>query len=156
MAAEDLTRVLDEAGVLYELLPHVHTESAAAEAEALELATGDVAKTLIVKTPDGYVRAVLPATERLDLRKLRELLDAGKHEVHLASEEDLGRDFLEFELGAVPPVGGGSRDPVVVDRRLAARESIVLEAGSHEQSIRIATDDLVRLANAQLADICAD
>ncbi len=97
-SAEDLTRVLDEAGVLYELLPHVHTESAAAEAEALELATGDVAKTLIVKTPDGYVRAVLPATERLDLRKLRELLDAGKHEVHLASEEDLGRDFLEFEL----------------------------------------------------------
>lgn len=45
MAAEDLTRVLDEAGVGYDLLPHVHTISAAAEAEALGLAPRDVAKT---------------------------------------------------------------------------------------------------------------
>ena len=153
MAAEDLTRVLDEAGVPYELLRHVHTESAVAEAEALGLTAGDVAKTLIVRTPDGYMRAVVSATERLDLRKLRELLGAGKHRVHLATEEDLGRDFPEFELGAVPPVGGERRDPVVIDSRLAEQDSLVIEAGSHEESVRIATEDLIRLAGAQLADL---
>src|SRR6266699_2181777 len=124
MATADLTRVLDEAGVSYELLPHAHTETAAAEAEALGLDPADVAKTLVVKTPDGYVRAVVPASQRLDLRKLRELS------------------------------GGGRRDQVVVDSRLAERESLVLEAGSHEESVRLAAADLVRVAGAEVADIC--
>jgi Ala-tRNA(Pro) deacylase len=156
VSTADVTRMLDEAGVRYELLPHAHTETATAEAEALGLAATDVAKTLVLRTPDGYLRAVLPAAERLDLRKLRELLGASKHDVQLATEDDLRRDFPEFELGAVPPVGGGRRDPVVIDRRLAGRESLVLEAGSHEESLRIAADDLVRVGGAQLADICED
>jgi Ala-tRNA(Pro) deacylase len=156
MATEDLTRVLDDAGVEYELLPHAHTESAVAEAEALGLAPADVAKTLVVTTAEGYVRAVLPASERLDLHKLREIIGGSKKQVHLASEEELARDYPEFELGAVPPIGGARRDRVVVDSRLGKRESIVLEAGSHEQSARVRPDDLVRVAEAEVADICVD
>jgi Ala-tRNA(Pro) deacylase len=155
MATEDLTRVLDEAGVQYELISHARTESAFAEAEALGLEPADVAKTLVTVTSQGYVRAVLPASERLDLRKLREVTRAGK-ELQLASEEDLARDYPEFELGAVPPIGGRRRDPVVVDRRLAEQDSVVLEAGSHEESVRVSTGDLLRIAGAQVADICAD
>ena len=102
MATADVTRVLDEAAVRYELLTHAHTETATAEADALGLAAADVAKTLAVKTPDGYLRAVLPASERLDLRKLREFVGARKHEVHLATEED-----RIVAAGAV--VGGSGR-----------------------------------------------
>jgi Ala-tRNA(Pro) deacylase len=156
VATEDLTRVLDEAGARYELLTHVRTESAAAEAEALGIAPADVAKTLVVTTPQGYVRAVLPASERIDLRKLREVRGGGKEQVHLASEEDLARDYPEFDLGAVPPIGGGRRDPVVIDSRLAERDSLVLEAGSHEESVRIPTGDLLRVSEAEVVDICAD
>ena len=54
----------------------------------------------------------------------------------------------------MPPLGGARRDPVIVDSRVAARESVVLEAGSHEQSVRIATSDLVRAAGAEVTDIC--
>jgi len=156
MGTEDLTRVLDEAGVRYELLSHARTESAGAEAEALGLVPADVAKTLVVTTPERYVRAVLPASERIDLHKLREVTGGGKKKVHLASEEDIARDYPEFDLGAVPPIGGGRRDPVVVDRRLAERDSIVLEAGSHEHSLRIPAADLLRIAEAEVADICVD
>jgi Ala-tRNA(Pro) deacylase len=154
MASVDLTRVLDEQGVSYELLPHEHTESAAAEADALGLSAAEVAKTLVVTTPGGYVRAVLPASERIDLGKLRDVHPGARKKVHLASEDDLSRDYPEFDLGAVPPVGGSRRDPVVVDSRLAERDSIVLEAGSHEESIRLAPADLVRVAGAEVADIC--
>ena len=155
MATEDLTRVLDEAGVRYELLSHARTESAVAEAEALGLAPADVAKTLVVTTPEGYVRAVLPASKRIDLHKLREVTGGGKKDVHLASEEDLARDYPEFDLGAVPPIGG-RRDLVVIDRRLAERDSIVLEAGSHEHSLRVPTGDLLHVTGAEVADICVD
>jgi Ala-tRNA(Pro) deacylase len=156
VATEDLTRVLDEAGARYELLTHVRTESAVAEAEALGIASADVAKTLVVRTPEGYVRAVLPATERIDLRKLRRIHGGSKKKVHLASEEQLARDYPEFDLGAVPPIGGARRDRVVVDRRLAERDSVVLEAGSHEESVRIPTGDLLRVTEAEVVDICTD
>lgn len=155
MAATDLTSVLDEAGVRYELLPHSRTETAAAEADALAVDPAEVAKTLVVSTPSGYVRAVLPASERIDLRKLRELLGTGKG-THLATEEDLARDYPEFELGAVPPFGGARRDRALVDRRIAERGSVVLEAGSHVQSLRLQTADLLRLAEAEVADVCQD
>src|SRR2546428_307909 len=122
LATEDLTHVLDEVGARYELLSHPRTESAIAEAAALGIAPADVAKTLVVTTPDGYVRAVLPASARIDLRKLREVCGGGKKQVHLASEEGLARDYPEFDVGAVPPIGGGRRDPVVVDSRLAEHD----------------------------------
>ena len=154
MAEKDVTLILDEAGVEYELLPHPRTETATAEAEALGLNTGEVAKTLVISTPGGYVRAVLPASERIDLHKLREHVEGGKR-IHLASEEDLERDYPGFELGAVPPFGGSS-DRVLVDSRLAERESVVLEAGSHEQSVRMRTADLLRLTKAEVADLAQD
>jgi Aminoacyl-tRNA editing domain len=105
---------------------------------ALGLAATDVAKTLVVKTPGGYVRAVLPASERLDLRKLREFLGVGTHGVHLATEDDLRRDFPEFELGAAPPVGGGRPDPVVIDRRLVGRESLLRPPPPRSRCARVA------------------
>ena len=120
MATEDLTRALDKAGAAYDLLPHAHTESALAEAEALGLGPDDVAKTLVVKTAEGYLRAVLPASRRLDERKVRDVTGGSKKDVHLAGEDDLRRDYPDFELGAVPPVGGARRDEVIVDPRRGA------------------------------------
>jgi Ala-tRNA(Pro) deacylase len=154
MASADLMRVLDAAGVSYDVLPHAHTERAADEAQALGLSPDDVAKTLVLTVPEGHVRAVVPASERIDVKKLREVLGVGKKKVHLSSEEDLARDYPEFELGAVPPLGGGRRDPVLVDGRVAKREAVVLEAGSHDESLRMRTADLVRLTDAKVVDIC--
>jgi Ala-tRNA(Pro) deacylase len=154
MAEKGITLILDEAGVEYELLSHQRTETAAAEAEALGLDPKDVAKTLVVSTPAGYVRAVLPASERIEFHKLREHVEGGKR-IHLATEEDLARDYPGFELGAVPPFGGSS-DRILVDSRLAERERVVLEAGSHEQSVRIRTADLLELTGAQVVDIAQD
>jgi Ala-tRNA(Pro) deacylase len=148
----DVTSFLDEAGVEYEVLEHAHTERAADEAAALGLAPEEVAKTLVLTTPEGNARAVLPASERIDLRKVGDLVGASGKKVQLASEDELARDYPEFELGAVPPFGGRA-DRVIVDERLASRDSIALEAGSHERSVRMKAADLVRLTGAQVADI---
>lgn len=152
MPGEALKRVLDANGVGYDLIPHSHTESAAAEAAALGVTTKEVAKTLVVSTPSGNVRAVLPASRRIDLRKLADVFEAGRKSVDLLTEDELARGYPEFELGAVPPVGG-REEPVVLDRALVAQESIVLEAGNHDESVRLLTEDLVRLASARVADI---
>jgi Ala-tRNA(Pro) deacylase len=151
----DLTDALDEAGVAYELLSHAHTERAADEANALGLPAAAVAKTLVLTAPEGHVRVVLPASERIELRKVRDYVEGGKG-VNLATEEELARDYPEFELGAVPPFGGAGRDRVLVDSRVAEQRSIVLEAGSHERSVRLETADLLRLTAAEIVDVCEE
>jgi Ala-tRNA(Pro) deacylase len=103
----------------------------------------------------GNVRAVLAASERIDLHKVAAVLGVGGKKVRLASEDDLARSYPDFELGAVPPFGG-REDQVIVDERLAGRDSAVLEAGSHNRSVRLKAADLVRLTRAQVADICRE
>jgi len=152
---EDVTGFLDQAGVDHDVLEHAHTERAADEASALGIAPEEVAKTLVLVTPSGNLRAVLAASERIDLHKVAGVLGVAGKKVHLASEDDLARDYSEFELGAVPPFGG-REDQVIVDERLAGRDSVVLEAGTHEQSVRLKAADLVRLTRAQVADICRE
>ena len=89
------------------------------------------------------------------MRKVREIHGGGRHKVHLATEEDLRRDYAEFDLGAVPPIGGRS-DPVIVDPKVAERTSVVIEAGSHDESLRLAAADLLHVTGAAVTDISED
>jgi prolyl-tRNA editing enzyme YbaK/EbsC (Cys-tRNA(Pro) deacylase) len=114
-----------------------------------------VAKTLVLVSSGGNVRAVLAASERIDLQKVAAMLGVSGKKVDLASEDNLARDYPDFPLGAVPPFGG-REDQMIVDERLAGRDSVVLEAGSHDRSVRLKTADLIRLARAQVADICRE
>lgn len=149
-AARALVRALVEGEVGYELIPHRRTATALAEARALELPPERVAKTVVLRSPDGYVRALVPASSHVSLRKVRKLLGA---EVRLATEAETAAEYPEFELGAVPPVGGASSDRVVADRMLAESHRLVFEAGRHDESVSLRTEDLLRLAAAEVADI---
>jgi Ala-tRNA(Pro) deacylase len=150
----DLTSFLEKVGIDHDVLEHAHTERAVDEAAALGVTAEEVAKTLVLTGPSGNVRAVLPASERIDLGKVADLLEARHKEVQLATEDEMKRDYPDFDLGAVPPFGGREGDRVIVDSRLAARDSVVLEAGSHERSVRLKSADLVRLTHAEVSDIC--
>jgi Ala-tRNA(Pro) deacylase len=152
VAPATLLRQLDDEQIAYELIPHRRTETALAEADALGVEARQVAKTIVLTTPTGLVRAVLPASERLDLHKVRDLL--GTTHVELATEDVLVGAFPEFELGAVPPIPGLTHDRVLVDVRLCENQFVLVEAGTHEQSLRLRTADLIALETALPADIC--
>ncbi len=152
MGTTEFTRELVRQHVEHELIPHRPTTTA--REEALEVGLAEVGKTIVLHTPSGYVRAVLPATHRLDLHKVR--LALREPETRLASETELATAYPMFELGAVPPFGGPADDRALVDRQLATRDTVVLEAGSHRRSVRLQTRDIVRLAEALIADICDD
>ena len=138
--------------VEFELLPHRRTMRAAAEAHVLGVLPQTVAKTLIVRDADGRcIRAVVPATRRLSVERVAAAVGASS--ARLLSESELVSTYPQFELGAVPPLGGPAGDPVVVDRELTRGEHAVFEAGVHDASLRLRVDDLVRLADAQVAEI---
>jgi len=151
MKAGALSAALSKAGIGFDVLDHDRTDTAVLEAAALGLRPSEVAKTIVVRTPDSDVRVVITSGDRIDMHLLREHLGGGK-DVRLATEDELASDYPEFELGAVPPVGG-KPDAVLVDRRVAGRETVVLEAGVHDQSIRIEVADLVRVTDARVVDV---
>ncbi|RPI11626.1 MAG: YbaK/EbsC family protein [Actinobacteria bacterium] len=155
MTTTELIQALARSELGFELLSHQRTETAAEEAAALGISPEEVAKTIVLIGENGWARIVLPASERVDLRKVGQALGEGKR-VRLANEEELVAAYPMFELGAVPPFGGPKGDRVLEDRRVAGRASVVFEAGSHGDSIRMKTAHLLKLSGGEVADVCRD
>jgi Ala-tRNA(Pro) deacylase len=146
-----LLELLEREHVSVELLPHRRTTSAASEAKALGVLPQTVAKTVVLEGGERkLMRAVVPASMHVDLVKLAELAGA---RVRQLTEDELAGRYPQFELGAVPPFGGPEGDRVVVDRHVTEADHVVLEGGVHDASLRLAADDLVAVAHAEVADI---
>ena len=142
-AAVELMRSLTEQKIDFEPRRHPRTQTAMDEARALHASADRVGKTIVVHTAEGRVRVVIPASERLSLPKLREVV--GCDDIRLATEDELATAYPGFELGAVPPFGGPDGDRFVVDRRVAEPREHHRRSGSHSDSLLLATADLVRL-----------
>jgi Ala-tRNA(Pro) deacylase len=145
---------LEREGVPYEVVEHERTESAAAEARAAGVPPSDVAKTVVVRDEGGVRLAVIPGSERLDMRKLKEEL--GSRGLRLLTEPEMAEEFDDFEVGAVPPFGPLLHALELVDRRLLDHERILCSGGDHEHGVLLDPRDLVRAAQARVADICED
>jgi Ala-tRNA(Pro) deacylase len=150
-----ITGYLEGEGIPFELVEHQPTMTAAAEAQATHRPAHEVAKTVVLQDRGGYVLAIVPASDRLDLGKLRELLGASK-ELRLASEQEMAADFPGIEVGATPPMGPMLPRAEVVDPRLLEADRILCPAGDHRHSVLLDPRDVVRLADAKVADVCED
>ena len=142
-------------GVAFEVVEHPPTERAAAEAVATGRPATEVGKTVVLQDGAAYALAIVPASEWLDLHKIRKLLGAGS-ELRLATEEEMAKDFPTAEVGAVPPAGPGLPMAEVVDRRLLEHPRILCAGGDHRHSIVLSPHDLVRLTGAKVADVCRE
>jgi Ala-tRNA(Pro) deacylase len=138
-----------------ELVEHEPVISAAAEARVAGRPLDQVAKTVVLHDGAVYVIAAVPASDRLDLHKLRELLGASRR-LRLASEAEIARDFPSLEVGAVPPFGPMVPAAEVIDRALMQQERILCPAGDHRRSVLIDPRDVARITAARIADICQD
>jgi Ala-tRNA(Pro) deacylase len=135
-----VTEHLQQRGSAFELLPHQQADTSTDEARALGIDAGEVLKTLAVRTGPGYALAVIPASCRLDLHLVREAL--GDHQARLASEEELGRDFAGYQLGALPPLGALVGSQVVIDPEVLEHDLVVFAAGTQTESVRMGTREL--------------
>jgi Ala-tRNA(Pro) deacylase len=153
--ADSCTRALVEAGVGFELVPHTASDSAAAEARSLGVPLDVVAKTVVLVSGGVNLRAVVRASDRLSVRKVREILDE-PGDVRLATESELRQSYPMFELGAIPPFGGPAGEVVLVDRRVAALGRTFIEAGERDLSLQMRSDDLVSVTGARVANLIED
>jgi Ala-tRNA(Pro) deacylase len=135
-----VTEHLQQRGSAFELLPHQQAYTSTEEAQALGIDAGEVLKTLAVRTGPGYALIVIPASRRLDLHLVRDVL--GDHHADLASEEELTRDFPAYQLGALPPLEALLGSKVYVDPEVLGHDTVVFAAGSQTESVRMRTGEL--------------
>ena len=111
-----LAQYLLDRDVAYELVPHLHTETALASAAASGLPADSVVKAVVLKGADGFMLALLPASRHIEFDELRQVLGTG---VDLAGEEQVETLFPDCEPGSVPALGAAYGLDVVVDDSLA-------------------------------------
>src|SRR5262245_23532396 len=158
MTAQDgfqaVTGYLEREGVPFSVVEHERTETAVAEARAAGVPVGDAAKTVVLRDDEGFRLAVIPASERLDLQKVRALL--GRGGLRLVSEPEMASAFDEFEVGAVPPFGPMLHAVELMDERLLDHDRILCCGGDHEHGVLVNPLDVVKAGQARVADICQD
>ncbi len=146
---------LDENGVEYEVVEHPERFTAASEARASGVSPENAVKDVVLKSGGTYIVAVIPASERLDLQKVRVLLKTDERP-SLASETEIAARFPEYEVGALPPFAPIHQLPEIVDRRLLDHSRVLCSGGDHRHSLRVDPSDIVRLGDATVADLCQE
>jgi Ala-tRNA(Pro) deacylase len=151
MAAERVRAFLREHDVPFETQTHEPAVTAQKVAAVEHESGWHVAKPVLLMADGELVMAVLPAPLLLDVDKAAAVLNAG--EVRLASEEEFAPRFDDCETGAEPVFGNLYDVLVLVDDRLTQEPRIRFAAGSHTETIEVATDDYLRLANPKTATL---
>ena len=137
-----VTEHLETHGVPFEPIAHQQACTSIGEARALGIDASEVLKTVAMRVADGYALMAIPATGRLDMHLVQAAV-GGRH-VRLATEEELLRDFPDFELGALPPLGSLLGAPLYVDQEVLQHETVVFAAGSQTESVQFRTADLLQ------------
>jgi Ala-tRNA(Pro) deacylase len=140
--------MLERYGIPYVHTTHANAYRAREVAEAEHLPPYLLAKTVIVRGPDGYAMAVLPADCKVDLEQLASTLNL--EHLRLATEEEVRQAFPESEVGAMPPFGAPFGMPVYLDVRLADEPYILFNAGTHRDAIHMRVADYIRLADPSI------
>jgi Ala-tRNA(Pro) deacylase len=109
-----------------------------------------VAKVVVVFADSKMVMLVLPASHRIDLTRVGTAI--GVRNVYFASEGEMAAAFPDCEVGAMPPFGNLYHLPVYVDRSLTGDETIVVQAGTHTDTIRLTYADFARLVEPTVAE----
>jgi prolyl-tRNA editing enzyme YbaK/EbsC (Cys-tRNA(Pro) deacylase) len=123
-----VTEHLEQQGSAFEVLPHWQTYTSADEARALGIDADEVLKPLAMRTGSGYALMARAAL-------------ADNH-ARLATEDELGRDFAGYQLGALPPLGTLLDVTVYVDPEVLGHATVAFAAGSQTESIKMRTQEL--------------
>ena len=141
---------LERKGFAYEELHHTDAWTAQELAEREHVSGHRVAKVVGVLADGKPVELILPASRRVMLDRVRQLL--GAKEVRLAAEQELEQLFPDCEVGAIPALRHWRGVDVVMDGNLAGKGDIVILGGTHRDAIRINFDDWFELVEPRVEE----
>ena len=140
--APKLRSYLEANDILYRPVPHDWSRTAARAAHACHVPEVCFAKSIALKSDDGPVLAVLPASRRLTLGEVWREMHGTFHPMR---EAELAELFDDCEAGALPPVGEPYGVRTIVDWTLYENPEIYTEAGDHRTALVMDWAEFARL-----------
>ena len=145
---DEIKSLLDKHKIVYEIKHHPPTptseEAAKARSEPLKIG----AKAIVIKADEQFYLLVLPANRKIDSSLVKKAVNS--KDLRFAMPEELF-SLTGLRKGAVPPFGLLLNLPMLVDQALLAEEFIAFNAGSLEHSIKMKTEDYLKIAQPKLS-----
>lgn len=145
-----IVELLNKNHIQYDLFEHepVFTSEQAAKVRNESLRQG--AKSLLLKTKNGFLLTVLHGDKRLDSKKLRQNLSI--KDFRFATPEEV-KNIMGCEIGACYPFGNIINLRTIVDRTLTENKFIAFNPGLHNKSIRMKYADYYVIAKPEISNI---
>jgi len=147
---EEIIVFLNQSGITYELREHEPVYTAPQMAQYLGTSEQRIAKSMVLKQSDGgCVLAVLPGRLKIDFGRFASVV--GVEKVSLAPIPDAER-FARCSVGSVHPFGNLVDLKTYFDRHLLGLDFVYFNPGVHTKSIKINTEDLLRLVKPTIIE----
>ena len=132
---------LNRRSIPFSRVHHRPVRSALEEAETLRWGAEDVVKGVLLDSKGRRILAVVPASRRLNMSRVRRVL--GDPHARITPIEDIAREYPGLELGPLPPVASLlEADIEVVDLEVFSHDEVYL-AGAPDTSIEMQLADLL-------------
>ncbi|MFC7371673.1 YbaK/EbsC family protein [Fictibacillus iocasae] len=130
------------------LQEEAHTSEAAARLLGVE--TAQIAKSILFKCNDEFGLFVAAGDVRVDQKKVKQQLGAGK--VKMASAEEV-LEKTGFEPGAVCPYALATKLPIYLDESLSRFDTVYTAAGIPESVLAINLTKLAELTGGRIINL---
>ena len=148
---------LEQAGVPFSVHEYERSDSlhdfGLEAADKLGLDPDQVFKTLLVTADGGQAVAIVPVSCKLALKAVGKALGAKRVDM---CDPVVAERITGYVRGGISPFGQKRRLPTVIDEMATAFDTIYVSGGKRGLDIGVATNDLVRILDATIADIAAD
>jgi len=140
---------VEATGIAYEVTRHGPVGSLAEAAAARGIEPRQLVKSLVVRrADDDFLFVLVPGDRTISWPKLRSLLGVSRLSMPDAA---VALDATGYERGTITPFGSLRAWPVIVDERVAG--TISLGGGAHGVGLTVGADDMIRVLDAQVADV---
>ncbi|MFA4817476.1 MAG: YbaK/EbsC family protein [Parcubacteria group bacterium] len=152
--SKKIIQYLDDSKYKYEIVEHKTTYTAWDTAQTEKIKPQEVAKALVMKVDGDYILAMLPANRNLDKQKLLKTINAGRKKIGAKNYKKI--DFakeawmkknLPGKVGATPPFAKIIKIDIFIDSLLAKNKKIYLGSGEYTNSIRVNTNQYLKIEN---------
>lgn len=121
-------------------------------AEKLSVPETQVFKTLVVNLDNKELAVgVIPVSSMLSMKLIAKA--AGAKKAVMAAQSDVERSTC-YVLGGVSPLGQKKRLKTFIDVSVKNNSTIYVSAGRRGLEIELRPDDLIKMVNGVLAEIC--
>ena len=146
-------RLLDRAGIAYNLIPYEFDESdlaASHVAQSLGEPIERVFKTLVLHgDKNGYLVCVVPGNTEVDLKALAKA--SGNKKTEMIPMKDL-LAVTGYIRGGCSPIGMKKKYPTYIHSTALGFDSIFISAGVRGLQLQLAPSELISFTNATVGD----